>query len=446
MSEPGPGFPKAVGRVVFDSLSPIALATGFLVLLPPVLVFWAVKDVRSPGWTLLPLVVGMATHLLAVSRFSVNTLVGETEGGLLSDAGGGFGVVARVALRAFVLLFLWILPVVLWSVLRARSDVAAPPLAPLSPFALPMGFGPPPLLTFYLALGIFVPLVALIVATASADFRELFSGPLWKGLFGGKSLQLLVALSGQIGAPVAALLLAFPFLLIVTQQSWKGGVALGIPVFLFVTGLSVAVHGRLAGSWVAAAAEDESVALEEPHPAAGGAPPAPGRPEPVAPRDAATPDTAGLEARALELLRSGDDAAAVSAARQAIPACLAAGDGPRALSLFRSFLGHANQLGLDRGTLTSLGDLVLKEGDLQTAAWAFWTAMNEEPSNVKAYKGLLKIAEQQSARAETVGEAIRIYEFLLQAAPGSPFADHARDGLLLAQKRARSGPAGAPRA
>ena len=70
-------------------------------------------------------------------------------------------------------------------------------------------------------------------------------------------------------------------------------------------------------------------------------------------------------------------------------------------------------------------------------AWA--NALTIDAADRKAFKGLLKVADQILQSGSPLDRAIRIYDFLLQAAPGSPFADHARAQAEIARRKAAKG-------
>jgi TolA-binding protein len=143
-------------------------------------------------------------------------------------------------------------------------------------------------------------------------------------------------------------------------------------------------------------------------------------------------------------LAAGDAGGALEVAREAIPAGLAKREPRLAAEIYRRHLDRLPELGLDRTALDLLADQLLRDGDVAAAAWTFSQALDTEPTDPKAFKGLLRVAEHHLDKAKEPLEAIRVYRYLLERAPASPFADHARDLLGAAERRAArpSGPPG----
>ena len=135
-------------------------------------------------------------------------------------------------------------------------------------------------------------------------------------------------------------------------------------------------------------------------------------------------------------LSAGDAEGALEAAREAIPAGLAKKEPRLAAEIYRRHLDRLPELGLDRTALDLLADQLLRDGDVAAAAWTFSQALDTEPTDPKAFKGLLRVAEHHLDKAKEPLEAIRVYRYLLERAPASPFADHARDLLGAAERRA----------
>jgi tetratricopeptide (TPR) repeat protein len=137
--------------------------------------------------------------------------------------------------------------------------------------------------------------------------------------------------------------------------------------------------------------------------------------------------------------QAGDSAGAIEAARQAIPLCLKANEGQLATELYRLHAADARSLFLDAAQLVALGDLLIAQNDPSAAANAWAHALTADAGNRKAFKGLLKIADQILQTGAALDRAIRIYDFLIQRAPDSPFADHARTQLEIARRKAAKG-------
>jgi hypothetical protein len=133
---------------------------------------------------------------------------------------------------------------------------------------------------------------------------------------------------------------------------------------------------------------------------------------------------------------SGDVAGALEAAREAIPAGLAKGEPRLAAEVYRRHLDRLAELELDRTALDLLADQLLRDGDVAASAWTFSQALDAQPNDPKAFKGLLRVAEHYLEKAKEPFEAVRVYRYLLDRAPLSPFADHARDLLADAERKA----------
>ena len=135
-------------------------------------------------------------------------------------------------------------------------------------------------------------------------------------------------------------------------------------------------------------------------------------------------------------LAEGDGEGAIAAARAAIPAGLEKGEPKLAAEVYRHHLDRISDLGLDRTALDALADQLLHDGDVAAAAWTFSQALDAQPTDPKAFKGLLRVAEHHLEKAKEAVEAVRVYRYLLERAPASPFADHARDLLVDAERKA----------
>ena len=148
----------------------------------------------------------------------------------------------------------------------------------------------------------------------------------------------------------------------------------------------------------------------------------------------------GALAKFFSEMTAGDVDGALEAARLAIPAGLAKGSPKAAAAIYRQHLDRLDALGLDRPALSLLADQLLRDGDVAAAAWTFSQALDAEPGDAKAFKGLLRVAEHHLEQAKAPLEAVRVYRYLLERAPGSPLADHARVLLADAERKAAREP------
>ena len=140
-------------------------------------------------------------------------------------------------------------------------------------------------------------------------------------------------------------------------------------------------------------------------------------------------------------LAAGDAEGAFETAKEAIPAGLAKGEPRLAATIYRQHLDRLSELGLDRASLDLLADQLLHDGDVAAAAWTYSQALDADPSDAKAFKGLLRVGDHYFEKKKEPLEAVRIYRYLLQRAPASPFADHVRGLLGDAERKATRPPA-----
>ncbi|HYV84283.1 MAG TPA: hypothetical protein VFB49_00070 [Patescibacteria group bacterium] len=153
-------------------------------------------------------------------------------------------------------------------------------------------------------------------------------------------------------------------------------------------------------------------------------------------RGAHAPSPLVLHARTLCLLRAGRADEAVAAAREAMPLCLARGSVALAAEIFAALWKRAKELGLEREQIDVIGAALYKSGDLARSASAYGMALTMDRGDRKAIKGLMQIADQRMHREGRPKDAARIYTFLLQYAPNTPFAEDMKQGLAEAEARA----------
>ena len=429
-------FPRVFGEIVHDSFSVTSFFTGLLAALPTGLVLLiAASGPRTKGDAVAVLVVSMATALVFISRFAQVGVAGDTDGGLFSTAAGPWGDTLLTAARLLTLWVAWAVPLVAWGLLKGAAT--PDPALGLVPFGLPRI---PFLLSLWSGLGVVLSFAFVAVAAVAPGFGSLFSPALWRTLFGGRLGELLLAIAGVFGPPFTILLVVMPVYGALAPRQPKLALTLFVPLLLYAVGMVLTLQGKLCGAFAAASlAEevDEPLAAEVAPPA--GAPSAaPAEPNQGAP---ATGDPESLQAIWQARLAAGDLPGALEAAREAIPAALAKGSPKAAAGIYRQHLDRLDALGLDRPALSLLADQLLRDGDVEAAAWTFSQALDSEPGDAKAFKGLLRVAEHHLEKAKAPLEAIRVYRHLLERAPGSPLAEHARDLLADAERKAAREPA-----
>ncbi len=439
-------FSRVSGGIVLDSFSIVSFFTGLLAVLPAgLLLLIGSSGPRSAAAGGAVSVVWGVTVLLFVSRFAQLGIAGDSEGGLFSESAGPWSGTILVAARLFVLWVLWLLPFVAWASLKSE------PKAPegLQGMGLALLGVPqiPILLAIWAGLGMVLSFAFVAVAAAAPGFGDLFSPGLWRTLFAGRLGELFVAIAGTYGPPVSVLVIVFPLLVALVPLNPKGAMTGTIPFFLYAAGMVLSLQGKLCGAYAAASLVEEgevseSLAVASPAEASAAVAVA-ASPGPV---HAAAPvvespapvfaDPKQLHAAWRSRLSAGDVEGALEAAREAIPAGLAKKEPKLAAEMYRRHLDRLPELGLDRTELDLLADQLLRDGDVAAAAWTFSQALDTEPTDPKAFKGLLRVAEHHLEKAKEPLEAIRVYRYLLERAPASPFADHARDLLGAAERRA----------
>ncbi|MFN7988380.1 MAG: hypothetical protein U0529_12975 [Thermoanaerobaculia bacterium] len=450
-------FPRVSGGIVLDSFSIVSFFTGLLAILPAgLLVLVGSVGERSPSTGAAGFAVWGLTVLVCVSRFAQLGIAGDTEGGLFSGTAGPWSGTLLVALRLLLLWVIWLLPFVAWAWLGSAPEAGPAAQGMPAMGLLPLGVPKIPfLLSIWAALGGVLAFAFIAVAAAAPRFADTFSPGLWGTLFGGRLGELFLAMAGAYGPPLAVFVIVLPLFVALLPVNVKGALTSMLPVLVYVVGMVMTLQGKLCGAFAAAGlAEDvelEAMAGAEPAAAEAGHVAAPHAQAPVhaAAPVAAEPAVAWGDPRTLHAawqarVAAGDGAGALEVARELIPAGLAKGEARLAAQVYRRHLDHLPELGLDRTTLDLLADQLLRDGDVAASAWTFSQALDAQPSDPKAFKGLLRVADHYLEKTKEPHEAVRVYRYLLDRAPTSPFADHARDLLAAAERRAArpAGPQG----
>lgn len=430
-------FPRVFGEIVHDSFSITSFFTGLLAALPTGLVLlFAASGPRSKGDAVAVLVVWAGTVLVFVSRFAQVGVAGDTEGGLFSSAAGPWSGTLAAAARLLLLWAAWAVPFFAWALLKGADSGVGVPAFGLVPYGLPRL---PLLLSLWSGLGVALSFAFVAVAAAAPGFGSLFSPALWRTLFGGRTGELFLAIAGVFGPPLTVFLVVLPVFGALAPRQPKLALTAFVPLLLYAVGMVLTLQGKLCGAFAAASLAEEADELPDVEVAApaGSAPVAPPG---AGPAEAPTADPESLQSIWQARLSAGDVDGALEAARMAIPAGLAKGSPKAAAAIYRQHLDRIDALGLDRPALSLLADQLLRDGDVAAAAWTFSQALDAEPGDAKAFKGLLRVAEHHLEKAKAPLEAVRVYRYLLERAPGSPLADHARDLLADAERKAAREP------
>jgi TolA-binding protein len=304
-----------------------------------------------------------------------------------------------------------------------------------------MSFAPriPILLSLWSGAGVVLSFAFVAVAAAAPGFGDLFSPGLWKALFPGRLGELFVAIAGTFGPPFAIFFVVVPVVGAIAPANPKLALTAAVPFLIYAAGMVLTLQGKLCGAFSAASIAEEIEDFETataPPFESEGAPAAVAAAAVAAPAPPAVGDPRTLHTVWQTRMAAGDAGGAFEAAREMIPAGLAKGEQKLAAEVYRRHLDRLPELGLDAAALDLLADQLLRDGDVSAAAWTFSQALDAQPANPKAFKGLLRVAEHYLEKAREPLEAIRVFRYLLERAPTSPFADHARDLLADAERRA----------
>jgi hypothetical protein len=482
----GGPFGGTAGRLLRGATGPGSAFTGFVLGVALLSVAFVCRLVRADA---IGQLLGQILMAAALGRFALNGYSGEDRGTILSTAGGSWPQALAVAGRYLTLQLLWVVPVLLlgWSAVAAAlpSPTDSVPIAAFgggAPAASPSGAAALlPILgilssrAFLWSAGLlffgmlFVPPVALIVAVRAAGYGDMFRGALWRETFGGRLGDLYTLFVVQAGGVGMGAVVMLPLVLIGFAAGYEIGVLFTGIAIAFLAGLAVSLLGRLCGFFAFGDESKEPVQSMAPEGGAGGpeafAPPEAGDdPQETRPplldaetavaaaRKQAETDAQGalaalealceahpphplvLHARAL-LLRAASRPEALPVAGDAIRLALKRGVPALATELFAAFWKEARRLDLKPVEIDAIGAAFQKSGDLGQAAAAFGLALNLDRSDRPAVKGLMKIADQRLYREGRPKDAARIYTFLLQYAPDSPFAEDIKRELAEAEGR-----------
>jgi hypothetical protein len=477
-------FGGTAGRLLRGATGPGSAFTGFVLGVAFLSVAFVCRLVHAD---VLGQLLGQILMAIALGRFALNGYAGEDRGTILSTAGGSWPQALAVAGRYLTLQLLWVVPVLLlgwWAVAASLpSPTDSVPISALGGGA-PAATGGAALLpilgilssrAFLWSAGLlvfgmlFVPPVALIVAVRATGYGDMFRGSLWRETFDGRLgdlYMLFVVQAGGVGMGAVAML---PIVLIGFAAGYEIGVLFTGIAFAFLAGLAVSLLGRLCGFFAFGDESAEPTQRLAPE-AGGGVPDPPASPEAGdEPQDARPPlldaetavaavrkqaetDRDGalaalaalceahpphplvLHAQAL-LLRAASRPEALAVAGEAIRLALKRGIPALATELFAAFWKEARRLDLKPAEIDAIGGAFQKSGDLGQAAAAFGLALNGDRSDRQAMKGLMKIADQRLYREGRPKDAARIYTFLLQYAPDSPFAEDIKRELTEAEAR-----------
>lgn len=446
-----------------------AFSTAFTLL--PALVLTVVLGVAAhflcrtlqlPDWISFLVSVIFTSPVTAKSALAARN--GDLAAGFLSDwnAPEVFGFMMRYA----VLTIAWGVPLALAARALVASFVgkALTPLGFVSASGAMMALG----LVLLIAIAVIAPTLTLIIATREESIASCFSSEAWTWLVGRRG-DLPAFYAASIGGaaifsllitPLMLLLVAFGFLI----RMEAGVVAAVVAYGLLIVGGAV-LAGRLAGVFVLSDAEapEESAATEppprSPHPVSisSPAPPRPaandniaiavkrlvlteeaGVPAAIAEAEALrakAPDHAGLLVELAKLyLRAKRNPEAIATATEAISRALANGETALAVACHEAFHAHRKSLTVKAAELEQLGRGLLEHKKFGDAAWCFASSGRTGGDPIRVQKGLIASAEGLNKKGQLV-EAARIYQYVVNIAPGSPNAQYCQDALARINSR-----------
>ena len=453
-------FGGAAGRVLWGTVSLHSLITGlalgFVLAVGNGVLFYAKAHILVTPFTQVVLA-------FALARFVLNGQYGEWRGSFLSGAGGTWATVSVVASRYLLLTCLWVVPMMLLGLRIEQAAISsAMPGGPTSVLA-----------TLYLVAFALSPPMLLIVSVTASDFGELFSPTHWKRVFGGRLVDLLSVYVVYAGGVSMAALLALPLIMLGFQPSWKFGVFCLALAGCFMLGLCLNLLGRLCGFYALGDFADP-VEAESAHQPVATLPSSPVPVMPSSPVVSAAPKTrvstavlpALLDAaqridpilkrfkqdpggalRALDDLsesfaphpqvlvalcvcrhRNGDVERAVQLAQTVVPICFERGHVQLAAQVFKQLRRESERLGLNREQILTIGDALLKKGDLAGSGAAYSTAIGRDPGETRAVKGLLQIAGVYMNERGKPEAALKAYDYLLKHCSDSPLTEFMREG------------------
>jgi hypothetical protein len=367
------------------------------------------------------------------------------------------GLVSIVALRYMILTLVLLVPLLLVAPWRdaGLATITTPTVAAV-------------LLLVYVLVVLAAPPTLLVVSVSAASWGDLVSAEHWASRFRGRGGDFFLIYVVFVGALFCVLLAGLPIVSLAGMNGARAMMLTGAAVAVFATGFSISLLGRLCGSFAvvqtAAAAEKAPPTL---HPSlsrfdrsdAGHSAPAGGTPTAApaaAPRKTALLE-AGAKVEALRARHAGDAAAlaaalgeldaaflpqptvrqalvmalisagrlqeAVAVAREAIPLCMRSGNVGAAALMCEALLETGDPLGLGNDQLNAIGE-TLKGMKRSTAAVDVYArVLRLDPTDVKAMKGTIAIAQELAQQKESAAMAVRIFDALIANCPGSPLLE-----------------------
>jgi hypothetical protein len=110
----------------------------------------------------------------------------------------------------------------------------------------------------------------------------------------------------------------------------------------------------------------------------------------------------------------------VALAREAIPLCIRSGNLGAAALMCEALLETGDPLGMTKEQLVSIGDTLKGMKRSVAAVDVYSRVLRLDPTDVKATKGTIAIAQDLGHQKETAAMAVRIYDALIAKCSASP--------------------------
>ena len=140
----------------------------------------------------------------------------------------------------------------------------------------------------------------------------------------------------------------------------------------------------------------------------------------------------------MALVSAGRLQKAVPLAREAIPLCLRSGNVGAAALMCEALHATGDSLGLSKEQMISIGDALkgMKRGAAAVDLYA--RVLRLDPTDVKAMKGAIAIAQELAQQKDTAAVAVRIYDALVKNCPASPLLDFVKAEREKASRKAEA--------
>jgi hypothetical protein len=152
-------------------------------------------------------------------------------------------------------------------------------------------------------------------------------------------------------------------------------------------------------------------------------------------RASCAPSPPVLHSLCLLYKQAGQPGLALEVACEALRLCFERGHLSPATEIFRAFFSNFTELSLSMDQILAIANNLLKTGESNLAAKTYGAVVRSDPSERRAIKGLLQIADLKLQDRAGAADAVKIYKFLLQHASSSPLAEDMQRGLDEAGRR-----------